>query len=296
MLNFGLIGAAGYVAPRHMKAVSDIGGNLAVSLDKSDSVGILDSYFPNCSFFTESERFERFLFRGTERGSKLDYMAICSPNYLHDSHIRMALRNGISAICEKPLVVNGKNISYLKSARDFYGKDVNCILQLRLHDQVIALKKSLSRKKRYRVNLEYITSRGSWYDYSWKSDSAKSGGLPMNIGIHLFDLLLFLFGELKSVSLSKKSERTYSGYLKLERADVEWVLSTDSSMLPTGLLRRGIRTHRVLTFDKMKFDFSSGFNDLHKKSYEEIIMGNGFKIEDCEQSIDLANKIFGLEE
>lgn len=291
MKNFGLIGAAGYVAPRHMKAIKDVGGNLLVALDKSDSVGVLDSYFPSCSFFTETERFERFLYRNSERGDVIDYMSICSPNYLHDSHIRLALRNGVNAICEKPLVVNGGNIASLKSARDFYKKDVNCILQLRLHDQVRALRESVKKREKYSVNLEYITSRGTWYDYSWKADASKSGGLPMNIGIHIFDALIYIFGDVKSISLLERDNRTYKGEMELERAEVTWTLSTDYDRLPSQIKSVGMRTYRTLTFGDQSFDFSKGFENLHSKSYDEILKGNGFSIEDCEQSISVVNKL-----
>tara|TARA_Y100001973_G_C5199338_1_gene336503 strand:+ start:1096 stop:1983 length:888 start_codon:yes stop_codon:yes gene_type:complete len=291
--NFGLIGAAGYVAPRHMRAIKENNCNLIAVFDPNDSVGIIDSYFPNSSFFTEIERFDRHLDRLKRRGNKIDYISICSPNYLHDAHMRFALRNGCNAICEKPLVTNYQNLFYLEQLEKETLRKINCILQLRLHPSVVDLKRNLTNKI-YDVDLKYITSRGTWYKYSWKGDYSKSGGLAMNIGVHFFDLLIFLFGDFLEYHVKTNDESTKSGYIRFEKANVNWKLSVDYNQLPEEVKANNKRTFRNITIDKNKFEFSGGFEDLHTLSYRKILDGEGFTIEDCKQSIKLSNLIGGI--
>lgn len=290
--NFGLIGAAGYIAPRHMRAIKDNKCNLLAAIDPFDSVGIIDSYFPNSSFFVDIERFDRHIDKLRGKSNKIDYISICSPNYLHDSHMRLALRNDCDAICEKPLVINAKNIEYLKKLEDDTGKKINCILQLRHHPTIIEIKdKYKNTSKKVNVTLDYITSRGKWYEYSWKGDYSKSGGLAANIGIHFFDMLSWIFGEFKSVELSKKSFDDISGVLRLERANVTWRLSTNKKNLPESAIKSGLPAYRNIVIDGNSLEFSGGFTDLHTKSYSEILNGNGYGISDAEPSIRIVNKI-----
>lgn len=290
--NFGLIGVAGYIAPRHMRAIKDNGCDLLAAVDPFDSVGIIDSYFPNSSFFVDIERFDRHIDKLRGKSNKIDYISICSPNHLHDSHIRLALRNDCDAICEKPLVINAKNIEYLKKLENETRKKVNCILQLRHHPMIIEIKdKYRDTNKKVDVTLDYITSRGKWYEYSWKGDRSKSGGLAANIGIHFFDMLSWIFGDFKSVSLSKNSIDDISGILTLERANVRWRLSTDKNNLPKSTINSGMTAHRNITIDGNILEFSGGFNDLHTKSYYEILNGNGYGISDAEPSIKIVNEI-----
>jgi UDP-N-acetyl-2-amino-2-deoxyglucuronate dehydrogenase len=291
MKKFGLIGAAGYIAPRHMKAIKDTGNTLQVALDPNDSVGIIDSYFPHASFFTEVERFDRHIDKLRRRDQGLNYMSICSPNYLHDSHVRLGLRNGCDVICEKPLVINPKNLDYLRLLEDESGKKINNILQLRLHKSIVKLKAQVDKNKVYDVDLSYITSRGLWYHYSWKGDESKSGGLATNIGIHFFDMLMWIFGKpvRNEVHVSKKD--IMAGYLHLENARVKWFLSCNKEYVPTRLKKKGKNTYRSLKIDQQEFEFSTGFTELHTRSYEEILKGNGFGIADSEASIKLAHAI-----
>lgn len=290
--NFGLIGAAGYIAPKHMRAIKDNGCDLLAAVDPFDSVGIIDSYFPKSSFFVDIERFDRHIDKLRGKNNKIDYISICSPNYLHDSHMRLALRNDCDAICEKPLVINAKNIEYLKKLENETGKKVNCILQLRHHPTIIEIKdKYKNANKKVDVTLDYITSRGKWYEYSWKGDKSKSGGLAANIGIHFFDMLSWIFGDFKSVSLSKNSIDDISGILTLERASVRWRLSTDKNNLPKSTINSGMTAYRSITIDGNILEFSGGFNDLHTKSYYEILNGNGYGISDAEPSIRIVNEI-----
>src|SRR5690242_9327846 len=278
MKNFALIGAAGYIAPRHMKAIKDTGNRLIAALDKNDSVGILDSYFPEADFFTEFERFDRHIEKLKRKGIKTDFVSVCSPNYLHDAHIRFGLRVGANVICEKPVVLNPWNIDALAEIEKETGNKIFTILQLRLHPSIISLKEKIeseTKGKKHEVNLEYITSRGHWYQISWKGDIQKSGGIATNIGIHFFDMLLWIFGDVKKNEVIEHNHHTASGRLALEKADVNWFLSIDPSNLPTEQKEKGQRTFRSLTIDDAQFEFSDGFTELHTRSYEEILKGNG---------------------
>lgn len=290
MKNFALIGAAGYIAPRHMQAIKAVGGNLVAALDKHDSVGILDSYFPDCDFFTEFERFDRHLDKLKRKGIKIDYVSICSPNYLHDSHIRFALRHGADAICEKPLVLNPWNIDALAEIEKETGRKIYTILQLRLHPSIIALRERIKngpKDKVYDVDLTYITSRGHWYFHSWKGDVSKSGGIATNIGIHFFDMLIWVFGEVKESKLLESTASKASGQLKLDQANVSWELSVDYDDIPQKLKQEGKRTYRSLKLEGEEVEFSDGFGDLHTRSYEEILKGHGFGINESKKSIEI---------
>ncbi|WP_416305787.1 Gfo/Idh/MocA family oxidoreductase [Neptunicella sp. SCSIO 80796] len=289
MKKFALMGAAGYIAPRHMKAIKETDNELVAALDPSDSVGILDSYFPSCQFFTEYERFDRHLDKRKRANKPVDYVSICTPNYLHDSHIRFALRSGCQAICEKPLVLNPWNIDALQEIELEYGLKVNTILQLRLHSSIKSLKQQIaqaSNNKKYDVDLTYITSRGQWYGRSWKGDVKKSGGIATNIGVHFFDMLYFLFGKLQDNKLLISEENTASGYLEYEKARVRWFLSTDEKNLPAAVRLQGQRTYRSITLDDKEIEFSGGFTDLHTLSYQEILRGNGFGLEDNRVAVE----------
>lgn len=293
MKNFALIGAAGYIAPRHMQAIKAVGGNLVAALDKHDSVGILDSYFPDCDFFTEFERFDRHLDKLKRKGIKIDYVSICSPNYLHDSHIRFALRHGADAICEKPLVLNPWNIDALAEIEKETGKKIYTILQLRLHPSIIALRERMQngpKDKVYDVDLTYITSRGHWYHHSWKGDVSKSGGIATNIGIHFFDMLIWVFGDVKESSVLELSDSKTAGQLKLNQANVSWKLSVDYEDIPDGLKQVGKRTYRSLKLEGEEVEFSDGFGDLHLRSYEEILNGRGFGLSESKNSIEIVQK------
>jgi UDP-N-acetyl-2-amino-2-deoxyglucuronate dehydrogenase len=294
MKNFALIGAAGYIAPRHLQAIKDTGNNLVAALDKFDSVGIMDSYFPHADFFTEFERFDRHIDKLKRIGQKIDYVSICSPNYLHDSHIRFALRHHADAICEKPLVLNPWNVDALADIEKETGKKVYTILQLRLHPNIIQLKKEIEAApadKTFDVNLTYITSRGKWYHHSWKGDEIKSGGIATNIGIHFFDMLLWVFGDLKEMKMNSYEADKASGFLELKKARVNWMLSINENDVPAEAKLKGKRTFRSLKMDGKEIEFSDGFTELHTKSYAEILAGRGFGLSDARQSIELAHKI-----
>ena len=294
MKNFALIGAAGYIAPRHLQAIRDTGNNLVAALDKSDTVGVMDSYFPNADFFTEFERFDRHLDKLKRQGTPVDYVSICSPNYLHDSHIRFALRQGAHAICEKPLVLNPWNVDALAEIERETGKKIYTILQLRLHPSIIALRNKVlngSKDKVYDVDLTYITSRGNWYHRSWKGDASKSGGIATNIGIHFFDMLIWVFGPVKKVEVNELKVDVASGYIELEKARVNWKLSINYDHIPEKVRILGKRTYRSLTMDREQIEFSDGFTELHNRSYEEILKGNGFGLHEARPSIDLAYRI-----
>lgn len=294
MKNFALIGAAGFIAPRHLKAIKETGSNLVAALDKHDNVGILDSYFPNADFFTEFERFDRHLDKLKRKGQRVDFISICSPNYLHDSHIRFALRHGADAICEKPLVLNPWNLDALTEIENETGKRVFTILQLRLHPSIIALRERVLNSpagKVYDIDLKYITSRGNWYQTSWKGDNSKGGGIATNIGIHFFDMLIWIFGTVKDVHVSKLDPDHASGSLKLERANVNWFLSINYDHLPEEIKKAGKRTFRTLTMENEEIEFSEGFTDLHTKSYAEILNGNGFGLREARPSIELVHAI-----
>ena len=294
MKNFALIGAGGYIAPRHMKAIKDTGNNLVAALDKNDSVGILDSYFPEADFFTEFERFDRHLEKLKRLGTKIDYVSVCSPNYLHDAHIRFGLRIGADVICEKPIVLNPWNIDALEEIEKETGGRVFTILQLRLHPAIIALKQKIDAApagKKYTVDLQYITSRGHWYHTSWKGDITKSGGIATNIGVHFFDMLMWVFGEVKENNVTQHTTTTASGNLELEKATVNWMLSIDVNTLPAEVRVAGKRTFRTLTIDGDAFEFSEGFTELHTQSYHDIMAGKGFPMSESKRAIELVHKI-----
>jgi UDP-N-acetyl-2-amino-2-deoxyglucuronate dehydrogenase len=293
MKNFALIGAAGYIAPRHMKAIKDTGNNLIAALDKNDSVGILDNYFPEADFFTEFERFDRHIEKQKRKGIKTDFVSVCSPNYLHDSHIRFGLRVGANVICEKPVVLNPWNIDALEEIEKETGNKIFTILQLRLHPAIIALKEKVNqqKEKKYLIDLDYITSRGHWYFSSWKGEIQKSGGIATNIGVHFFDMLMWIFGDVKESTVTKHSKDIASGILELEHASVNWRLSIDANQLPDEVKAAGKRTFRSLTIDGESFEFSDGFTELHTKSYEQILAGNGFPISETRKAIELVHNI-----
>jgi UDP-N-acetyl-2-amino-2-deoxyglucuronate dehydrogenase len=284
MVNFALIGAAGYIAPRHMEAIKATGNRLTCAMDPSDSVGIIDSYFPDSSFFTEFERFDRHIAKLQRReGSEhVDFVSICSPNYLHDAHIRFALRSGAHAICEKPIVLNPWNIDGLLEIEEVAGRKVNTILQLRVHPAILALRervRALPGDRKHEVELTYITSRGRWYLHSWKGDVKKSGGIATNIGVHFFDMLHFIFGDLQENRVDLNEETKAGGYLEYQRARVRWFLSVDAADLAEADRADGKRTFRSITVDGEEIDFSGGFTDLHTTSYERILAGEGFGLE-----------------
>ncbi|MBI9033179.1 MAG: Gfo/Idh/MocA family oxidoreductase [Bacteroidales bacterium] len=294
MTRFGLIGAAGYIAPRHMRAIKDTGNELVCALDPNDSVGIIDSFFPNADFFTEPERFDRHLDKLRRRDQKVDYVSICSPNYLHDAHIRMAIRNNAHAICEKPLVLNPWNIDALEELQNESGKKINNILQLRLHPSIIALKEKIEngpKDKVYDIDLNYITSRGHWYYISWKGNEEKSGSIATNIGVHFFDMLSWIFGKPQENIVHIYERDRASGFLHMERARVRWFLSINSNTLPKDIKAKGQTTFRSITVDGEEIEFSGGFTDLHTQSYQKIIEGEGFGIEESRQSIQIVHAI-----
>ncbi len=295
MSNFALIGTAGYIAPRHMKAITDTGNTLLAALDTSDSVGIIDSHFPDAHFFTEFERFDRYvdMLRRSEAG-KIDYVSICSPNYLHDSHMRFALRSGADAICEKPLVLNPEDIDGLEAIEQATGQTVNTILQLRVHPSIIALRDKIRnspKDTKYEVDLTYITSRGRWYLESWKGDVRKSGGIATNIGVHFFDMLHFLFGDLQANHVHLNAPTKAAGYLEFEHARCRWFLSLDVNDVPAEARETGARTYRSITIDGEEIEFSGGFADLHTRSYEEILNGNGFGLNENRPAIGMVSHI-----
>ena len=297
MKNFALIGAAGYIAPRHMKAIKETGNNLVAALDKNDSVGIIDSFFPNADFFTEYERFDRHVDLLKRSGTQIDFVSIATPNYLHDSHIRFALRNDAHAICEKPLVLNPHNIDALQIVQEETGKQVYNILQLRLHQSIIDLKAYVAEaiaknpNKVFDVDLTYLTSRGHWYFTSWKGDDNKSGGIATNIGVHFYDMLGWVFGDIKKNEAHVKQEDVNAGYLEFKHAKVRWFLSVNYEYIPEDIKASGQRTYRSITVDGKEIEFSGGFTDLHTKSYEHILTGGGFGLEEARKSIEIVSDI-----
>ena len=301
MKNFALIGAAGYIAPRHMKAIKETGNNLIAALDPYDGIGIMDSNFPDANFFTEFERFDRFVDKWhRDSGKKIDYVSICSPNYLHDSHIRFALKQGADAISEKPLVLNPWNIDQLKVIENETGKKVYNILQLRLHPSIIALKEKVSKEleknptKIYDIDLTYLTSRGKWYFVSWKGDESKSGGIASNIGVHFYDMLCWIFGEVEENIVHLKTNDTNAGFFKLKHANVRWFLSVNINYIPQDVKAKRISTYRSIIVNGEEFEFSEGFTDLHTRSYEEILKGNGFGLDEAYGSINTVSTIRNL--
>lgn len=296
--NFALIGVAGYIAVRHVRAIKDTGNKLVASLDRFDSVGFMDSYFPEADFFTEFERFDRHIAKLNRLGTQVEYVSICSPNYLHDSHIRFALRNGADAICEKPLVLNPWNIDALQDYEKETGGKVWNILQLRHHKAIIDLKEKISSgpaDKVYDIDLSYIASRGNWYHYSWKGDVEKSGGVATNIGVHFFDMLTWLFGEVKENKVHFLKGDKAAGYLELERARVRWFLSIDYNDIPEEIKAVGQRTFRSITIDGQEIEFSGGFTDLHTVSYENILAGKGYGLDAARKSIQTVYTIRNTE-
>lgn len=301
-LNFALIGAAGYIAPRHMKAIKETGNNLVAALDPYDGVGIMDSYFPNANFFIEPERFDRHLDKlsrlsksnDTHGNRKVDYVSICSPNYMHDSHIRLALRNDAFAICEKPIVLNPWNLDALQEIEKETGKKVYTILQVRLHPAIKNLREKILNGPSdniYNVDLTYITSRGKWYYRSWKGNIEKSGGIATNIGIHFFDLLTWIFGEVNENKVHVLQPEKAGGILHLKRANVRWFLSLDYDDIPVSIREKGKRTFRSLTVENEEIEFSDGFTDLHTESYRQLIAGNGFGMQEASESVKIAQEI-----
>ena len=295
MKNFALIGASGYIAPRHLKAIKDTNNNLIAALDRFDSVGIMDSYFPNADFFVEPERFDRHLEKlKYDKNIKLDYVSICTPNYLHDSHIRMALRRGADAICEKPLVLNPWNLDALAKMEQESGQRVWNILQLRLHESIIELKKKVDnapKDKIFDIDLTYLTSRGNWYYTSWKGDISKSGGVASNIGVHFYDMLSWIFGAVKKNVTHVHTHDRAAGYLEFEKARVRWFLSINYDVLPDDIKAKGQRTYRSITIEGEELEFSGGFTDLHTKVYKGVLDGEGYGLEDARQAIEIVHEI-----
>jgi len=295
MKNFALIGSAGFIAPRHMRAIKETNNNLLATFDKFDNVGIIDSYFPNAYFFTEFERFDRHISKiKYENNTLIDYVSVCTPNYLHDSHIRFALRQGADAICEKPLVLNPWNIDTLAEIEKETGKNIYNILQLRVHPSIIALKEKIAngpKDKIYDIDLTYLTSRGNWYYSSWKGDVLKSGGIASNIGVHFYDMLYWIFGDVKQNIVHVNTHDRSAGYLEFENARVRWFLSINYDLLPVEIKEKGQRTYRSITLDGEEIEFSDGFTDLHTLSYQEILKGNGFGLEAPRQAIEIIHDI-----
>jgi UDP-N-acetyl-2-amino-2-deoxyglucuronate dehydrogenase len=296
MKNFALTGAAGYIAPRHLQAIRDTGNRLVAALDPHDSVGILDRFFHDTVFFTDVERFDRFLDRlrrGPEE-ERIHYLSVCSPNYLHDAHIRLALRSDADAICEKPIVLNPWNLDALQDDERETGRSVKTILQLRVHPSLLELRSMLEKtpaNRRHDVTLTYVTSRGPWYLYSWKGSVEQSGGLATNIGIHLFDLLLWLFGSVQQSEIHLANDQHVGGFFELQHANVRWFLSIKREDLPPAELEKGKSTYRSIAIDGKEIEFSEGFNDLHTRVYEEILAGRGFGIDDARPSVELAYRL-----
>ena len=299
MKNFALIGTAGYIAPRHLRAIKETNNNLVAALDKFDSVGIMDSFFPDADFFVEFERFDRHIEKLKRQNNfHLDYVSICTPNYLHDAHIRFALRQGAHAICEKPLVLNPWNIDALETVEKDCQRKVHTILQLRLHETIIALKKKIEngpKDKIYDVDLTYLTSRGHWYYTSWKGDESKSGGIASNIGVHFYDMLSWVFGPLQKNVVHLHNHDRAAGYLEFKQARVRWFLSINYDLIPEEIKAKGQRTYRSITVDGKEVEFSEGFFDLHTKSYQHILEGNGFGLQDAMTSVQIVHDIRNAE-
>jgi UDP-N-acetyl-2-amino-2-deoxyglucuronate dehydrogenase len=289
--NFGIIGVAGYIAVRHLNAIRETGNNLLASLDRFDSVGRIDNFFPESDFFVEFERFDRHFDKLKRTGTKIDYVSICSPNYLHDSHIRFALRHQAEAICEKPIVLNPWNVDALQEIENETGHKIYTVLQLRLHPKIVELREQIRngpKGKVYDVDLSYITSRGNWYSISWKGDLQKSGGVATNIGIHFFDMLGWIFGPTRKNIVHYSDPQKAAGYLELKNARVRWFLSIDYKDVPDYIRETGQRTFRSITVDGREIEFSKGFTDLHTVTYQEILAGRGFGLKEARQSVETA--------
>lgn len=292
--NFGIIGVAGYIAAKHLHAIKETGNNLLASLDRFDSVGRIDSYFPESDFFVEFERFDRHFDKLKRTGTKIDYVSICSPNYLHDSHIRFALRHQAEAICEKPIVLNPWNIDALQEIENETGRKIYTVLQLRLHPKIMELREKIRsgpKGKIYDIDMTYITSRGNWYSISWKGDIQKSGGVATNIGIHFFDMLIWIFGETRKNIVHISEPHKAAGYLELENARVRWFLSLDYNDIPVLYRESGKRMYRSITVNGEEIEFSEGFADLHTITYREILAGRGFGLKEARQSVETAYSI-----
>ena len=295
--HFALIGAAGFIAPRHMKAIKDTGNLLVAAVDKNDSVGVIDSYFPDARFFVEFERFDRHVEKLRRNGTPVDYVSIASPNYLHDAHIRFALRSGAHAICEKPLVLNPWNIDALAEIQREHGQQIYNILQLRLHPAIIELRERVQRElaadpdKVYDIDLTYLTSRGRWYFISWKGNISKSGGVATNIGVHFFDMLSWIFGPVRESQVHLRQEDAVAGFMHLAHARVRWFLSVNAAYLPDEAKAKGQRTFRAITVDGEAFEFSEGFTELHTAAYRHILEGQGFPLEEARPSIEIVHAI-----
>lgn len=296
MANFVIIGVGGYIAPRHLEAIKSVGGQLIAAFDVKDSVGILDRYFPDCQFFTEFELFEAYTESLIKTPQKIDYVSICSPNYLHGSHIKFALRIGAHAICEKPLVLTTKDIDELTLLEEKYKKNIYTILQLRVHDTIVNLRNKINsqNKDRYQVELTYMTSRGPWYLTSWKGNLQKSGGLSTNIGIHFFDMLTWIFGPATEIKINQKNEMLESGSLTLKKADVQWYLTIDRNNLPQEQKSKKQTTFRSIKIDDEELEFSQGFTELHNRVYADILSGKGYRAIDTRPAIEIAEKIRNL--
>lgn len=294
MKRFALIGAAGYIAPRHMKAIKDTGNTLVCAFDPYDGVGIMDSHFPDADFFTEFERFDRHIDKLRRQGNPIDIISICSPNYLHDAHIRFALKSGCDVICEKPLVLNPWNVDAIVDIEKETGKNAYTILQLRLHPNIKALKERIDNSpagKIYDIDLKYITSRGKWYHHSWKGDIDKSGGIATNIGVHFFDMLTWIFGDIVENKVHRHDDDTAAGFLHLEKARINWFLSIDYHQIPEEVRLAGKRTYRTLSMEGEEIEFSDGFTELHTDSYREILAGRGFPVSVSKKAIEIVHGI-----
>jgi UDP-N-acetyl-2-amino-2-deoxyglucuronate dehydrogenase len=294
MKEFALIGAAGYIAPRHLKAIKNTRNNLVAAFDPFDSVGIIDSYFPDADFFVEFERFDRHIDKLKRKNHPIDFVSVCSPNYLHDSHIRFGLRNHADVICEKPIVLNPWNIDALQEIEEETGKNVYSILQLRLHPSIIALRQKVLNgpaDKVYDVDLTYLTSRGHWYYTSWKGDMSKSGGIATNIGVHFYDMLTWIFGPVKKNTVHIHSADSAAGFLELKKANVRWFLSINYETIPEEIKAQGKRTYRSILIQGEELEFSDGFTDLHTTSYEGILNGDGFRIGETKTAIEIVHNI-----
>ncbi|MEQ1675574.1 MAG: Gfo/Idh/MocA family oxidoreductase [Chitinophagaceae bacterium] len=294
MKNFVLIGAAGYIAPRHLKAIKETGNNLLAALDKNDSVGIIDSFFPEADFFTEFERFDRHCEKLRRNGTPIHYVSVCSPNYLHDSHIRFGLRIGADVICEKPVVLNPWNVDALMDMEKETGKKVYSLLQLRVHPAIIKLKKEIDQSaagKKYEVDLTYITPRGKWYLHSWKGDIDKSGGVATNIGLHFFDILLWIFGDVVQSQVTEHTDMNASGKLVLEKATINWGMSIDGDKLPAGVQELEKKSYRSLKIDGKEFEFSTGFEELHTEFYRQVLVQNAVPLQEARKAIQLVHDI-----
>lgn len=293
MKKFALIGAAGFVAPRHLAAIKETGNEVIATMDKTDSVGVLDHYFPQADFFTEIERFDRYIDKQRRENNSPEYLTVCTPNYLHDAHVRFGLKHGLDVVCEKPLVLNPWNVAPLLQLEKETGKKIWNVLQLRMHPDILKLKEKTAgvTGHKYNIDLAYITPRGRWYATSWKGDEAKSGGIATNIGIHFFDMLVWIFGAVQGCTVHTHKSNHAAGFLELERANVRWFLSIEANDLPQSFSKNSGHTFRSISVDGEQMEFSNGFNHLHTKSYETILAGNGFGIEEALPSIDLVHDI-----